>query len=229
MKTLFIVLFSIISVATANAQFSQENDVEVQAILSPTSSQTYNSVDTFDIIVRIKNNGPTALIAGDQFKVNYSVGDGTPNSISVDTLILVGDNRTMQVGEGRTYTLAKDFIINGNNIFSACASVSGTILYPINTNKLPTECEQFVVNIDEQTTKIEQVYYSQQKVIIQLNQNLAKEVNIYDITGKLILSEKNINSNNISLPFSKKVKGFYFVNVVDQNGNQATAKFVVNQ
>ena len=135
----------------------------------------------------------------------------------------------MQVGEGRTYILAKDYIINGNNIFSACASVSGTTLYPNNINKFPGECEQFVVNIEEQSIQINKAYYANNQILIKLNNLLAREINVYDITGKLIKSRSNVQGKEVSIPFEKKTKGFYFVTVRDKNGNQSTAKFVVNQ
>lgn len=229
MKYYYSLIIALLSVLSANAQFGQDNDVEVQAILSPTSSRTYNTIDTFDIEVRIKNNGPNFLISADQFNVTYSIGDGSANTVTVDTLILVGNNRTMAVGEGRTYIIAKDFIINGNNVFSACASVSGTVQHPNNTNKFPGECEQFVVNVAEQAIKINKTYFSNNQAIVKLNNVSAKEIMIYDITGKLISASSNLQSKEVSIPFENKTKGFYFVTVTDKNGNQSTAKFVVSQ
>ncbi len=229
MKFYYSLITAFLLTFTASAQFDQNSDIEVLAILSPSSANTYNTVDTFDIEVRIRNNGPNTLIPGDEFIINYSVGDGTSYSISVDTLLLLGFNRIMQVGEGRTYILAKDYIINGNNIFSACASVSGTTLYPNNINKFPGECEQFVVNIEEQSIQINKAYYANNQILIKLNNLLAREINVYDITGKLIKSRTNVQGKEVSIPFEKKTKGFYFVTVRDKNGNQSTAKFVVNQ
>ncbi|MFT6167434.1 MAG: hypothetical protein ACJAV5_001897 [Vicingaceae bacterium] len=229
MKYYYLLIIALLLSSTINAQFGQDCNIEVLAILSPSSTKTYNTIDTFDIEVRIRNNGPNTLIPGDEFKINYSVGDGTSNSISIDTLLLVGFNRIMQVGEGRTYILAKDFIINGNNIFSACASVSGTSIYPNNTNKFPGECEQFVVNIEEQSIKINKAYYTNNQVIVKLNNVVAREIKVYDITGKLITSRTNILGKEVSIPFEKKTKGFYFVTVTDKNGNQSTAKFVISQ
>lgn len=230
MKNYFLLLISLFTLLTStNAQFGQECDIEVQAIISPSSRVTYNTVDTFDIIVRIKNNGPSRLIAGDEFVVNYSVGDGTSNTVSIDTLLLVGSNRTMEIGEARNYTLAKDFILIGNNIFSACASVSGTTMFPTNTNKFPGECERFVVSVKEQSIDINKVYFAQNRVIVKLNGVAAREVKIFDITGKLIKSSNKLKTKEISIPFTNQNKGFYFVTVTDQNGSQATAKFVVSQ
>tara|TARA_B110000503_G_scaffold143293_1_gene243870 strand:+ start:1313 stop:2002 length:690 start_codon:yes stop_codon:yes gene_type:complete len=229
MKYYYLLIIALLLSCAINAQFGQDCNIEVLAILSPSSTKTYKTIDTFDIEIRIRNNGPNTLIPGDEFKLNYSVGDGTSNTISVDTLLLVGFNRIMQVGEGRTYILAKDFIINGNNIFSACASVSGTSIYPNNTNKFPGECEQFVVNIEEQSIKINKAYYTNNQVIVKLNNVVAREIKVYDITGKLITSRTNILGKEVSIPFEKKTKGFYFVTVTDKNGNQSTAKFVISQ
>ncbi|MDA9312019.1 T9SS type A sorting domain-containing protein [Vicingaceae bacterium] len=229
MKYYYSLIIALFLTITASAQFGQNSDIEVLAILSPSSTNTYSTVDTFDIEVRIRNNGPNTLIPGDEFIINYSVGDGTSNSVSIDTLLLVGFNRIMQVGEGRTYILAKDFIINGNNIFSACASVSGTTIYPININKFPGECEQFVVNIKDQSIKINKAYYANNQIVIKLNDVMAREINVYDITGKLINSRTNVQGKEVSIPFEKKTKGFYFVTITYKNGNQSTAKFVVSQ
>ena len=231
MKHIYFLLLVFISLLSnnLNAQSIQDCNVEVLAILSPSSTNTYNTVDTFDIVVRIRNNGPNRLIAGDEFEINYSVGDGTSNTVDIDTLILVGSNRTMEVGESRTYTLAKDFILNGNNVFSACADVRGTVMFPNNTNKFSSECEQFVVSINEQSIQINKVYFAQNKVVIKLNAAAAIDINIYDITGKLIKSSNKVQTKEVSIPFANQNKGFYFVTVTDINGNQSAAKFVVSQ
>jgi hypothetical protein len=225
----YSIIFALIFSHAVSAQFGQEIDAEVISIVSPNSAVTYNTVDTFDVVVRIRNNGPNTLIAGDEFIVNYSIGDGSANSISVDTVILVGSNRTMQINEDRTYTLAKDFIINGNNLFSACASVSGTTRYPRNTNKSPEDCEQFFVSVKEQPVQINKVYYANNQILIKLNSATPLEVKLFDITGKLIQTRSNVIGKEISIPFAKKTKGFYFVTITDKNGNQSTAKFVVSQ
>jgi len=127
----YLLLISICSISSnLTAQFGQDCDIKVQDIISPSSSITYKTLDTFDIIIQIRNFGPNNLIAGDKFLITYSIGDGTNNSISIDTVISVGTNRSLNAHQSREYTIAKDFIINGNNIFSACASVNGTTLYP---------------------------------------------------------------------------------------------------
>ena len=66
-------------------------------------------------------------------------------------------------------------------------------------------------------------------ISIDLNDRFAQEIAVFDITGKMLLREQAVNSNSVSIPFSAKAKGLYFVSVVDNQGNKSTAKFAVSQ
>ncbi|MBL4707808.1 MAG: T9SS type A sorting domain-containing protein [Flavobacteriales bacterium] len=216
----------LISALCFTSAFSQ-NDIKVQDIISP-SARTYNTVDTFDIIIRIQNLGPNRLIPGDKFDITYSIEDGTLNSQFFDTLLLVNGSRAMEVGEGRIYTLATDFIINGNNTFAACADVSGTTIYTQNTNKNPGDCATFIVSVEQQQLDIEKLYFADNAIHLSLNRADKVKLEIFDITGKLIL-ESNVpsKSNNI-IPFNAPSNGFYFIKLTTNNGAQTSSKFVVN-
>ena len=226
MKKIYYLLLGLLLFTDLYAQ-PRQNDLKVVAILSPTSNQTYSTVDTFDIVIEIINLGPNTIISADSLQFNYSIDNGTPASRFFDTLLTVG-NRELNINEKRTYTLQNQFIINDNSIYSACASISGTVIYPINTNKLPGKCEQFFVNLQKESIGIEKMYYTGNELIV-ASSIPTNDIRIYDITGKLILSLFNIKSKNLTIPFEQKTKGFYFATVTDANGNQATAKFVVSQ
>lgn len=223
-------LFSILIIGSfkLQAQTTQpSNAVDVQAIISPNNGEEFNTLDTFDIVARIKNEGPNDLLAGDQFKISYSVGDGGPNSRDFDTIITVGSNRNMVVGEGRTYTIATDFIVNGNNYYATCVSVTGTNLYPVNTVKNPSECVQFVVSIPENKLEIETVYYADNEIHLNLNRSENVIAQIFNISGKELLNV-SINSKTNKLSFKDSAKGFYFIKLSGKYVRTTTAKFVIN-
>lgn len=226
-KTYTFLLLCIFCTLSGFSQTSIENDIKVQDIISP-SARTYNTVDTFDIVIRIQNLGPNPLISGDKFNLSYSIEDGTPNSQFFDTLLLVGGSRAMAVNEARIYTLAKDFIINGNNTFAACADVSGTTIYTKNTNKNPGDCATFIVSLAQQRLEIEKIYFADEAIHLFLNRSEKVTLEIFDITGKLILKGKAQNRSNNIIPFNAPSKGFYFIKLTTANGVQTSSKFAVN-
>jgi hypothetical protein len=205
-----------------------QNDIKVQDIISP-DSKTYNTVDTFDIVVRIQNLGPNILVQGDNFNINYSVGDGTPNSQSFDIMLPVGGNRAMEVNEARIYPIATGFEINGNGSFALCVDVGdGTTAFPTNLNKDPGSCKAFIVNVKEEQLDIEKVYYADNAIYVSLNRADNVTLEIFDITGKLILESSFQNKSNNIIPFDAPNRGFYFIKVTNKNGVQTSSKFIVN-
>lgn len=228
MKRNFTILFiSIFSFLSGFAQLSQENGMAVQAVLSPRTSITYHTVDSFDFEVRIKNLGPNELIPGDRIRVAYSIGDGGPSSIDSTILIPIG-NSNMRVNHVRDFTLIQNFKINANSVFSACADVEGTALYPINTHKNSSKCELFVVGIEKQQLKIDRVFFSNNQIHIKLNQAGQLNLEVFDITGKSLLTRELRNKSSETIPFKAPSSGFYFIKLVSNNGDHASSKFVVN-
>lgn len=207
---------------------SQENSLDIQRINSPVMGQQFNSVDSFDIEVRIINNGPNFLIAADQFKVSYSVGDGGPNSRNVDTLITVGGTSVMQVGQFRNYSIAKDVLVNGNNNYSTCVYVNGTNDYPMNTNKTPFKCVQYAVSIPKTDLTIENIYYAKGNVNLELNSARNFNIKIYSMTGRKVAEERILAKKSAVINFDAPEKGFYFMQIKSDNGTTTTSKFVVN-
>lgn len=210
------------------ALFSQSNDIKVVDVISPSSSQTYQSVDSFDITIRIQNIGPNILISGDRFDLSYSIEDGTPNSVYIDTALFVGGSRNMNVGEARIYTLATNYQIAGNGSFAVCASIAGTDLYPQNTNKDPGDCVTFVVSLEEQKLEVEKLYYANQAIRLKVNHAEQIQMEVYDITGKLMLTQSIRNQKGEQLiPFDAPSNGFYFIQLIDNRGNSFSSKFAV--
>ena len=63
-------------------------------------------------------------------------------------------------------------------------------------------------------------------VIIRSSKNTLSQVNVYDITGKLVASQRG-NATQISLSTAGLIQGMYLCNVLDANGNTATCKLIV--
>ncbi|MBK9459230.1 MAG: T9SS type A sorting domain-containing protein [Sphingobacteriales bacterium] len=63
-------------------------------------------------------------------------------------------------------------------------------------------------------------------VIIRSSKNTLSQVNVYDITGKLVASQQG-NATQINLSTAGLIQGMYLCNVVDANGNTATCKLIV--
>ena len=65
------------------------------------------------------------------------------------------------------------------------------------------------------------------KVEISLNSNkLVKDIEVFDVTGKMILSQNNINQNNTALNISDLVSGLYIV-AIKTNSTVITKRLIV--
>lgn len=64
-------------------------------------------------------------------------------------------------------------------------------------------------------------------IVVKANQNL-KEVQLFDLTGKLLLQETVLGSDHIILNISTLSNGIYFVKVVDENQQVSTQKIIKN-
>lgn len=59
-------------------------------------------------------------------------------------------------------------------------------------------------------------------------ENQLRTIEVFDITGKLVFSQTEINSNRFSLNLGEKVeKGFVMLRITDESGNSSTRKVVV--
>ena len=208
---------------------NQENSFEVSRIVSPIKDLNYKLNDSADFIIRVRNLGPNSIIAGDFLKIKYSLfSDDGNDDQSFDTSIMVGS--PMEVGKLLEYKLAEGLLLgSSNNTFIACASVEGSSIYPINTNKFPTLCTPFAVSLEELKLKITNVYYAEGRLYFNLNSNASLTANVFDITGKLLQRNKLDKRGNQSFSFNPPNRGFYFIKILDNKGTNTTAKFIANQ
>lgn len=215
--TIFISLSSIAQLQT--------NSLEVLQLVSPQGNFNYQESDSVNFVIRIQNNGPNDLIAGDQFNITYSIANKN-STYAIDTNITVGS--AMQVDQILQYTIARDITFSNSNNFVACATVNGTNLFPNNPNKFPTKCASFVVNIEKHRLPINKLYYASGKLTFSIEQKKNFRAEVFDITGRLLLS-KTLNGNQQQeLNFAPPSKGIYFLKVNDFNGGTSTKKFIIN-
>jgi hypothetical protein len=219
--------WGIISTTTISAQEIYENELVVTRIVVPSSSVTYNTVDSSAFIIRIQNRGPHVLTSGDGIKFNYTLSNNSGQSESYDTTIVVG-TPDFTVGSVREYTLNAKIYLNGDDLFSSCASSSGSVVYPINTSKSPSECELFFVGLDEEKVSIDKAYFTDNTIHLSLSHAVAAQAEVYDITGKLIQSSKLNAQKKQVIEFNGAARGFYFLKILQREGSSSIARFIVN-
>jgi len=219
-------LFTLLLVLGLSIEINaQSNEIEVIQVPSPIKNTNYNSPDSADIIIRIRNVGPSPIETYDSLRIAYSVSR-TDTAFDFDTTLSV--NRRIQVGAADQYTLVKNYRIEGEGTFSVCAEIKGTLFYPQNTSKFPGECSQFLVSVKKVDLKPSKVYFSSGTIYFDLNEVVSGKVEVFDITGKLLLKNKLKPNKKQSITFDASSKGFYFLKVIDNNGNNSTSKFIVN-
>lgn len=201
------------------------NNIEVAQVSSPIANFNYQLNDSVELVIRIRNVGPNALIAGDQFKITYSIAN-SDSTYSRDTLIQVGV--PMAVGNILQYTLLEKIVLDNASNFSVCADVKGTIVYPDNTNKFPSSCSAFIVGLEKTKPSVESIYFANGRLNFKINHGSELKAYIFDLTGRQ-LAEKNIQPHQRqSIDLVNPSKGFYFLKLIDKTGNSAITKFVIN-
>lgn len=204
----------------------ESNSVAVSDIVSPIAHFNYKLEDSVDFIIRIRNIGPNEIIGADQFLLSYSISNND-TSFSVDTTLRVGSN--MPVNTVLEYTIRENIGFNSSNQFSVCADVRrGTVLFPDNQNKFPGQCNSFVVGIEKNELPLTSIFYSMGKLHFSLGQNSTVHASIYNISAKRLIRKTISGNQSQRINFSAPSKGIYFLVVEDNNGNRASAKFVVN-
>ena len=226
-KKYFLSLSLVLSITAAIAQ-SSSNSFEVTEIIAPVPSFNYDVNDSSDFIIQVRNQGPNAISTGDFLKISYNIYDASGNnSISNDTTVMV--NNAMPIGAVNRFTIAKNISLgNSDDNFTACADVTGSIVYPSNSNKFPGKCSPFVVSITKQKLTINNLYYAAEKLHFTLKSNEAITAEVFDITGKSLKKIYLSKASTQSFPLHLSVKGFYFVKVYSESGAATTKKFIVN-
>jgi len=221
MKKIYSLLFALITFSTLNAQ----NDLEVRSFISPQLNFNYDTTALVDIKIEMKNNGPSTLIAGDTIYITLRIAtNDTTTFINYSKLLTVN----VPNGSVTELLLEEDYHFDKSNDYSVCAGIDGTHQIPNNTRfqKSPT-CVAFVVGVNEIKTKVEKLFYANNKINFRFNQKVNAQVHVYDISGKEIFSSR-VNQKAGELDFAAPASGFYLLRLVEENGNTTTSKFIVS-
>lgn len=223
MRRLLTTLIVLMGVAIQGK--AQSNELEVFQVASPIENTNYKSLDSADIIIRIRNIGPNNIEAFDSLRISYSVSK-IDTAFEFDTTIV--SNQRIAVGSAGQITVVEDYRIEGQGTFSVCAEVTGTYFYPINTSKFPGECSQFIVSVKKADLKPSKVFYSSGALNFELNEVINGRVEIFDITGKVLMDTPLKPLTKQQVYFPSPSRGFYFMKIIGKDGSNSTAKFVVN-
>ena len=221
MKKIYSLLFALITLSTLNAQ----NDLEVRSFISPQLNFNYDTTALVDIKIEMKNNGSSTLIAGDTIYITLRIAtNDTTSFIDYSKLLTVN----VPNGSVTELLLEEDYHFDKSNDYSVCAGIDGTHQIPNNTRfqKSPT-CVAFVVGVNEIKTKVEKLFYANNKINFRFNQKVNAQLHVYDISGKEIFSSR-VNQKAGELDFAAPASGFYLLRLVEENGNTTTSKFLVS-
>jgi hypothetical protein len=205
--------------------FSQSNSIDVRTIISPVQGFNYDSNATANIEIRFKNEGPNDLFAQDSINFAVTIGHGTTSEFySIKQRV----NLTMNPGQLKDYVLIPNYQFKVENDYIICITAQGTDAYPSNTHKNPRKCVSFIVGIDGELLQIDKIYYANKQLNFHLKNAHNSTALVYDITGKELLNEKLLNQSEQTLDFSSHANGFYFLKVINEQGQSSISKFVVN-
>lgn len=218
-------LYFLLIILFAFNQLSAQNDLEVVTFLSPEPSFNYEKNSIVDIEIRIKNHGPNILTVGDSLFISLKIANNDSTFVIKYSKLLT---KSLNVDDTYNVLLEKDYMFNIENEYSICAGIDGTKAYPTNTyfQKSPT-CTAFVVGVNEVKAKVQKLYYTAGKVNFEFNRKVDAVVHIHDISGKEIYN-KRIAKKAGQLDFAVPASGFYFLRLVESNGNTTTSKFIVS-
>lgn len=218
-----IILLLIIAIGFNTLQ-AQSNSIEVASFLSPELNLNYNSSATVDIKIKIQNLGPNSIPPGDSIFIDLTIANNDTTEIyniqkRIDVRLLPNNYYDI--------LLIEDYTFSQDHSYQSCAAVKGTAAYPINTHKPSLSCVSFVVGEDEIKTKVQKLYYAEGQVNFEFNRKVDAEVYIHDISGKEIFNS-TITKKAGQLDFAVPASGFYFLRLVESNGNTTTSKFIVS-
>lgn len=128
--------------------------------------------------------------------------------VAVEVLNHTSDEITVVLSGSNTSSVANSFVDAGNTFEAQASSVQANTALLNSLSLMPN-----IANTNS-------------VVIIRSSKNTLSQVNVYDITGKLVTSQQS-NATQISLSTAGLTQGMYLCNVVDTNGNTATCKLIV--
>jgi len=202
----------------------EPNKMDVLSILSPQPKYNYDSSATVDIIVRYRNSGPNYIASTDTI---YFVVEVANSSNSYYYNVNIPPKALLSQGDAKNDTLLFDYNFPEESSYSLCVSIEGTKSFQLNDSKNKSKCVNFVVNLNEIKTKVEKLFYANNKINFRFNQKVNAQVHVYDISGKEIFSSR-VNQKAGELDFAAPASGFYLLRLVEGNGNTTTSKFIVS-
>ena len=221
MKKILILLISAITIygkAQINLGMGQisPNAIGYDTVLAG-STNSYS--------VWVKNYGPSDFINGG-LNIKTAVYDSAYNIVGLDSVgvISINANDSAQFSLTTTYTISANGYKYGGDVI---------VIWPVALSANTVDSLQFNIFIDSTANEVKEIDVEK---IIKLYPNPAKEdinieniddahiegINIYDLNGKLVLSnrhEKTINIENLS-------KGVYNINVLLSNKKQYSIKII---
>ena len=224
MRRIFLVcLVAICSQLNLQAQ----NELEVSVIRSPQFDFNYEEDDSVDVEITMVNRGPNIIERTDFIYFDVTVANPDTSIFYTDIRRL--PLRDVAVNGAEIFTLITDLKFNSQDNYQICVNVKGTDRYPTNISKKVGPCVSFVVGVQEEMIAASKVYFSNNKILFQLNKNLPSTVyRILDISGK-VLNSGTLNRNyEQELNFDAPAKGLYFLQLQAIDGQQATYKFIIH-
>lgn len=218
------VFFAILFFTLSTGLFAQ-NGIDVRNFISPVNGFNYDTNATANITVRIRNDGPITLSAQDS--IYFSITIATNDT----TLFLSAQNQvfnTLSPNSVADYVLIPNYSFSKDDNYVICVTANGTKAYPNNTTKNPRHCVSFVVGIDEKDVKIKSAYYANNQLSLSIAKGIFGNVEIYDLTGRIMQSKRLDGSGKYQIPLYNPAKGFYFARLISRSGQSSTIKFVVN-
>ena len=92
---------------------------------------------------------------------------------------------------------------------------------------VPDDTEGCVLSITENENEDFELYPNPSEKVIQISANSEiSSYSVFDLTGKLILSQSDINANTAIIPRNGLKNGLYLAQISDVNGNSITRKII---
>jgi len=178
-----------------------------------------------------------AAIPNDSIKLNVNSLNFTPSG-STKQVELTSNTNWVTSGKASWVTLTPS-VGNGNTTLNITASVNtsssirtNTITFTAGTAiKTLLITQDATVSVSELSKPIDlNIYPNPTSGIVTISSNQAiVNIEVFDVTGKLVYSQQNIKQTNTTLDLSTLSNGIYFINDVTENGGVSKSKVVVSK
>jgi hypothetical protein len=235
LKSLLSIILMTGSLASLNAQ--QRKCELAISLLSPSQSAVIQAYAQYTLTVRVLNNGPADLLAGDTLWYNipslplisYStyilqqpIGAGTAADITLATLNNVNTNTDDETVD---YYATVVSMPNGTGAFKDTMLSNNTATNQI-TFKPCDPGGTAVHNVEAKSLNIA-VFPNPASGLLQVKTNDLNITNLVvaDLSGRVVLSKSNLNNNSANLDIASLIPVMYFLKMETAKGT-ATAKFI---